>query len=454
MAGSRTLKLSILADVDDLKKKLSTADNDVQGFTGQIEKFGKIAAAAFAAAAAAAAAYAVKIGIDGVKAAIEDEAAQKRLAMALESSTGATNEQIKAVEDQILKYQLAYGVSDEDLRPALQRLALSTNDLTKAQDILATALDVSIGTGKPLEAVTNALAKAYDGSTTSLAKLGVGLSAAELKSMSFAQVQDQLNRTFGGAAQAQAQTYQGQIARLTQTFEEAKESIGVALLPIIQKLLDFIINTAIPQFDRFKKAAIDPVIKAISDNKDEFEALYKFIANTLAPFLFEVFFAKFKVLGSIVAFIVDAVAAGIRALQPFLDAAITGINAVIRGINLIKPGADIAYVPKLDLSTSKLPTTSASQFVLPSVKTPTVTAPVVTAPAPTPTATTAAAAAAVSNVVVPMGAVGRGEYGDTYNNYINVSGAIDPESTARQIIDVLNQSVSRGGAGSNTALMA
>ncbi|WP_248791299.1 hypothetical protein, partial [Escherichia coli] len=92
-----------------------------------------------------------------------------------------------------------------------------------------------------------------------------------------------------------------------------------ALLPIIQKLLDFIINTAIPQFEKFKKAAIDPVIKAISDNKDVFEALYKFIANTLAPFLFEVFFAKFKVLGSIVAFIVDAVAAGIRALQPFLD---------------------------------------------------------------------------------------------------------------------------------------
>ena len=79
MAGSRTLKLSILADVDDLKKKLATADNDVQGFSGQVEKFGKMAAAAFAAAAAAAAAYAVKIGIDGVKAAIEDEAAQKRL---------------------------------------------------------------------------------------------------------------------------------------------------------------------------------------------------------------------------------------------------------------------------------------------------------------------------------------------------------------------------------------
>ena len=246
MAGSRTLKLSILADVDDLKKKLSTADNDVQGFTGQIEKFGKIAAAAFAAAAAAAAAYAVKIGIDGVKAAIEDEAAQKRLALSLENATGATNEQIKAVEEQILKYQLAYGVSDKDLRPALQRLALSTNDLTKAQDLLSTALDVSAATGKPLESVTNAIAKAYDGSNTALARLGVGLSAAELKSMSFAQVQKQLNDTFGGAAQAQANTYQGQLARLTQTFEEAKESIGARLLPVLQTLFDTFLNKIVP----------------------------------------------------------------------------------------------------------------------------------------------------------------------------------------------------------------
>ena len=456
MAGSRTLKLSILADVDDLKKKLSTADNDVQGFAGQVEKFGKIAAAAFAAAAAAAAAYAVKIGIDGVKAAIEDEAAQKRLAISLESATGATNDQIKAVEEQILKYQLAYGVSDKDLRPALQRLALSTNDLTKAQDLLSTALDVSAATGKPLESVTNAIAKAYDGSNTALARLGVGLSAAELKSMSFQQVQQRLNETFGGAAQAQAQTYQGQIARLTQTFEEAKESIGVALLPIIQKLLDFIINTAIPQFDRFKKAAIDPVIKAISDNKEEFIGLYNFIANTLAPFLFDVFFAKFKFLGNVVAFIIDAVAAGIKALQPILDASINGINAIIRGINLIKPGQDIAYVPKVSFSTSSLPTTSASQFVLPS--TPKITTPSVSTPTVSPSVTSSASASAIaaaasaSNVNVPMGAVGRGEYaGDTY---INITGAIDPEATARQIIDVLNSSVARGGAGSNTALMA
>ena len=143
MAGSRTLKLSILADVDDLKKKLDTGSKEVEGFGGKMEKFGKVAAAAFAAAAAAAAAYAVKLAVDGVKAAIEDEAAQKRLANALENVTGATEAQIKAVEEQILKTSLATGVADDQLRPALQRLATATGSVTQSQDLLNLALDIS-----------------------------------------------------------------------------------------------------------------------------------------------------------------------------------------------------------------------------------------------------------------------------------------------------------------------
>jgi len=126
MAGSRTLKLSILADVADLKKNLDTGSKEVEGFGGKLEKFGKVAAAAFAAAAAAAAAYAVKLAVDGVKAAIEDEAAQLRLANALKNVTGATQAQISAVEEQILKTSLATGVADDQLRPALQRLAVAT----------------------------------------------------------------------------------------------------------------------------------------------------------------------------------------------------------------------------------------------------------------------------------------------------------------------------------------
>ena len=103
MAGSRTLKLSILGDVDNLNKSLKSATADVETFGDKMGKVGKAIGAAFAAAAAAAAAYAVKIGIDGVKAAIADEKAQTQLALALENATGATKAQIQSTEDSNLQ---------------------------------------------------------------------------------------------------------------------------------------------------------------------------------------------------------------------------------------------------------------------------------------------------------------------------------------------------------------
>ncbi len=99
MAGSRTLKLSILADIDNLTKNLNKGEQDVQTFGDKIGKFGKIAGAAFLAAGVAAAAYAGKLAIDGVKSAIEDEAAQAKLAATLRNVTGATDAQIKATEN-------------------------------------------------------------------------------------------------------------------------------------------------------------------------------------------------------------------------------------------------------------------------------------------------------------------------------------------------------------------
>jgi len=454
MAGSRTLKLSILADVDDLKKKLSTADNDVQGFAGQVEKFGKVAAAAFAAAAAAAAAYAVKIGIDGVKAAIEDEAAQKRLAISLESATGATNEQIKAVEEQILKYQLAYGVSDKDLRPALQRLALSTNDLTKAQDLLSTALDVSAATGKPLESVTNAIAKAYDGSNTALARLGVGLSAAELKSMSFAQVQKQLNDTFGGAAQAQANTYQGQLARLTQTFEEAKESIGTRLLPVLQTLFDTFLNKIVPAISKFS-TVFNPIKDAIDDNKEAFKTLGEFIMKYIVPVFVDGLGAALSFVSKVVAGIIDIIGSVINGIKTAVSFAIDGINTLIKAYNAVPLLPNIGLISKPSTSSATVVSASIPTVKAPTINVPTVTTPTVSAPAAATSSTSQMDTVSASIAALAAGSPQAVQNAlPTIQNYINVTGAIDPEATARQIIDVLNSSVARGGAGSNTALMA
>ena len=249
--GNRTLKLSILADVDDLKKKLGEADKAVENNSSKISEFGKKAAAAFAVAAAAAVAYGTKLAIDGVKAAIEDEQAQLRLANALRQATGATDAQIAATEDMILKTSLATGVADDQLRPAMQRLAVSTKSTEEAQKLLSLALDISKGRGIELETVANALGRAQDGNTAALGRLGLGLSKAELSTLTFTEVQAKLSELYGGAAATNAETFQGKIDRLKVGFDEAKESLGVALLPAVEQFITFLNDTGIPTLNAF-----------------------------------------------------------------------------------------------------------------------------------------------------------------------------------------------------------
>ena len=179
MAGtSRALTLKLLADIDNFTKNINKADNDVTGFGDKVTKFGKVAGAAFLAAGVAAAAYAGKLAIDGVKAAIEDEAAQAKLATTLKNVTGATDDQIKATEDHILKQSLLFGVTDDELRPSLDRLTRATGDVEKAQKLQSVALNIAAGTGKSLQAVTEALSKAQEGNLAGLSRLGVGISRA------------------------------------------------------------------------------------------------------------------------------------------------------------------------------------------------------------------------------------------------------------------------------------
>ncbi|MFY8169406.1 MAG: hypothetical protein ACOVK3_05615, partial [Candidatus Nanopelagicus sp.] len=196
-------------------------------------------------------AYGTKLAIDGVKAAIEDEQAQLRLANALREATGATDAQIKATEDMILQTSLATGVADDQLRPAFQRLAVSTKDTVEAQNLLNLALDISKGRGLELETVANALGRAQDGNTTALGRLGLGLSKAELSTLSFTEVQAKLSDLYGGAAAANAETFQGKIDRLKVGFDEAKESLGVALLPQVERFIGFLNETGIPTLNAF-----------------------------------------------------------------------------------------------------------------------------------------------------------------------------------------------------------
>jgi len=322
--GNRTLKLSILADVDDLKKKLGEADKAVETNSSKIADFGKKAAAAFAVAAAAAVAYGTKLAVDGVKAAIEDEQAQLRLANALRQATGATDAQIKATEDMILKTSLATGVADDKLRPALQRLAVSTKSTEEAQKLLTLALDISAASGKDLETVSNALGRAQDGNQASLGRLGLGLSKAELATLSFTEVQAKLAELYGGAAATNAETFQGKIDRLKVGFDEAKESLGTALLPEIEKFIGFLNDKGIPTLNGF--------IAGLTGDQGLSASLAESQRGA------ESFGKAIGVVAGIISGFITFVREAIGLLVEFA-------NQSIRLINILKPGTDISYLP-------------------------------------------------------------------------------------------------------------
>jgi hypothetical protein len=330
MADIRTLKLALLADTKQFIDGLDKADKETKSFSSKLGGALKAGALAFAALGAAAGAAAIKIGIDAVKAAIEDEKAQASLAQTLRNTTKATDAQIAATEEFIDKTARATGVADDQLRPSLQRLLVSTKDLTQAQKLQALALDISAGTGKDLLSVSDALAKASDGNFKALKNLGVELKTSETvtkkvkvsqtdlkeaqlknedaslrlasaqerlnkaitkngaesieaqkaqnaveraqisldkasgkyndtvdkqgktikvtkeETISFDEAVRQLTENFAGQADIAANTFAGRMARIKVAFDEAKESLGTALLPILEKFAKFATDSLVP----------------------------------------------------------------------------------------------------------------------------------------------------------------------------------------------------------------
>ena len=458
MAGNRTLKLSILADVDNLRKGLNGAENDVQGFGDKISKFGKIAGAAFLAAGAAAVAYAGKLAIDGVKSAIEDEAAQLRLATSLRNVTDATDAQIAATEDYILKTSLATGVTDEELRPSLDRLVRATKDVGEAQRLQAIALDVSAGSGKSLEAVTNAMAKAAEGNTAALAKLGVGLTSAQLKTMSMDEITKTLASTFANQASLQADTFDGKMRRLTVAFDEGKETVGGFILDAITPLVEIVVEKVIPAIQEFSsgigdnlgpvfttffgfikalaipiidglKSAFNSVSEAVSRNKEGlddaktlFMELFTFVKNYLAPVIGTVLKVAFEVVGIVLGRLIDDFARLASFIQNVVER-IQGLIALVRANPLVRGIGNVIDNVFGGGRAAGGPVTGGTTYLVgekgPELFTPNS-----------------------SGAIIPNGA---GRSGTTIN--LTVNGAIDPEGAARTIVDVLNRATARGGSG-------
>jgi len=195
---------------------------------------------AFGAAATATTLFAKQ----AIQAAADDQKQQALLARQLQVSTGATRAQVAAVEDYIDATQRSVAVSDTELRAAYQSLAVSTKDLATSQDLLNVSIDVAAATGKSTSSVAEALARGYAGNTRALATLSPEVKKAIKDGATFSDVLDILRRNFAGAGAEASQTMAGQLAILGNTVDEAKESIGAALLPALQALLPYFVNLA------------------------------------------------------------------------------------------------------------------------------------------------------------------------------------------------------------------
>ena len=175
-------------------------------------------------------------GKAAVKAAAEDEKAQKQLALALKNV--GLGRDAASSEDYIQRLQSEFGIVDDKLRPAYQTLAVATRNSSEAQRLLNLSLDISASTGKDLSSVTAALSRAYLGNNTALGKLGVGISKADLKAGKFEDIISQLETTFAGSATASANTFQGSIDKLGVASANVQEIIGTGLIDALKNLGD------------------------------------------------------------------------------------------------------------------------------------------------------------------------------------------------------------------------
>lgn len=176
----------------------------------------------------------IAFGKASIKAAAADEKAAKQLALALKNVGLGRN--AAASEAYIQSLQSEFGIVDDLLRPAYQGLAVAVRDSNQAQKLLNLSLDISASTGKDLTTVTTALSKAYLGNNTSLGKLGVGISKADLQAKSFEDIVAQLTTTFAGSATAAASTFQGSIDKLGVASANVQEIIGTGLIDALKNL--------------------------------------------------------------------------------------------------------------------------------------------------------------------------------------------------------------------------
>ena len=268
-------------DLDRLKREAALTATPMQKLGATMRG---MVGPAFLAAGAAAGAFAVKLAVDGIQAAMDEEKQLVSLKQALDNvGQGFAMPEVNQFIDDL---RFATGVTDDELRPAFQRLVTATRDAAQAQELLSLALDVSAGTGKSLESVSLALAKAATGQASSLRRLGVPLSEAAVKSGDLSAITKELTQAFGGQAAAAASTFAGELARIRDGFDELLEAFGTGFLSAFSQAegkvntLAQALRDAQPEMESTGKS-LGSIAQAVLNVSDKLEPIIGYYSNAI-----------------------------------------------------------------------------------------------------------------------------------------------------------------------------
>jgi len=265
---AKPITVSIVGNAGPLKKSLDEADGALGKFGGAVQKLGLAAAAGVGALAAG-------IGF-AAKQAADDQKSFEQLAVTMRNVTGASDEMVKSIDDQLGAMALATGVADDKLRPAYEALLRGTKDTEMALRDMTLVLDVSTALQTDQTTIADALAKAYEGNFKALRSLSPEMATMIKEGASLDEVMGVLTDTFGGSAAAAADTFSGQVDRLKIFFGELVEQVGYYVLPVLSKIAEFIVKDVVPAFQRIVDK-YGPAMAAI------FEKIADFIGNEVVP---------------------------------------------------------------------------------------------------------------------------------------------------------------------------
>ena len=413
MAGSRTLKLSILADVNNLTKGLNSGTKDVQTFGDKITKFGKLAGAAFLAAGVAATAFAVKFAKDAIVAGEAAATANARIEQ-INTSMGLFGDSVNVVSERLIKYAeetaRATGIDTNSIKATqaklltFKELAATANEVGGQFD-RATQAAIDLASAGFGAAETNAvqLGKALNDpikGITALNKQGVTFTEQEKNRIKVlvesnrigeaqADILKAIETQVGGTALATANATD----KMKVGFQQVTERVGIALLPIVEKFTNFLLTVLFPTFEKYVLpvvqklsdafsdksgglgnnianvaktlksiflpiwngllGAFNSVKGAVMDNLGAFTQLGSYIAKYLAPVIGTVLGGAFNIVGKIASGVITVVGQVVRVLNGLIGGAIDGINALIKAYNFannIFGGKDIGLISKPSLS--------------------------------------------------------------------------------------------------------